>query len=593
MTEISNSKPNRFEHLKFGFLNLFRISDLEFRIFSSILLSSFFLLSSPLFAAESKHAMVATADPHSTRAALEVLQKGGNAVDAAIAAQWVLNVVEPQGSGIGGGGFFLYYEAATKHVYSFDGREAAPGDAYPEMFLDPKTGEPYPFYPSRITGGLSVGVPGVLKMLQTVHDRFGSEAISFGDLFLPAIKLARNGFPVSSRLAKLIDQEKDRLKLFPASAKIFLDTKGDALAAGAILFQPDLAGTFEWIRKDGIDIFYAGDIARDIVRAVRTAPFHPGLMSFPDLENYKVNERAPVRGSYRGYDLYSMGPPSSGGLAILQALQILELYDLSSLGRSVKGLHLLAEAQTIAFEDRSRYLGDPAYSQIPLEKLLSKNYARERSQEINWEFARNSLRGKLHNPNLEGIHTTHISIVDEQGNMVAFTTTIESVFGSGIVVPGRGFVLNNELTDFDLIKSAIRNPKSAIHPNAPEGDKRPRSSMTPTFVFRNGQPFMIVGSPGGSTIIGTVLNIIVNVIDFEMKLADAIQAPKLIHRGEFIEMESGLYQQRKILNGLGKLHHTVMLKESFGNAQVILFDLARRVITGASDPRGEGEAKGY
>lgn len=620
MLKYQISKQARFEHLKIRIYNLFRISDLGFRILFLFLLSSF--LSLPFsFAAESKHAMVATADPQATQAALEVLQRGGNAVDAAIAAQWVLNVVEPQGSGLGGGAFFLYYDALTKHVYSFDGREAAPSEAHSEMFLDPE-GKLYPYYPDRITGGLSVGVPGVLKLLETVHHRFGSRQFSFGALFDPAIAMAERGFPVSPRMARHLSQEKDRLKRFPASAQIFLHTGGEPFKSGEILFQPDLAGTFRLIQKEGISVFYTGILAGEIVKAVREAPFHPGLMKLSDLEHYSLVERRPLKGTYRSFTVYAMPPPSSGGAALIEALNILENYDLRSMNRDWKAWHVLAEAQAIAFEDRNRYIGDPAYSEIPLTRLLSKKYARTRMEEINFDFARLSIKGRVRNAaHPEGVHTSHISIVDAQGNIVSFTTTIEHTFGSAMVVPGRGFLLNNELTDFDPISdfgirnaelrnppaadrlnekrqrrfqnSALRNPHSEISPNQPESDKRPRSSMTPVIIFQKDRPVLTAGSPGGATIISTVLNLVVNVLDYEMSLADALKASKLMHRGEMVELEPGLFEQAPLAKKLRKLGHDVMMREAYGNAQAIFWDPARGVLVGESDPRGEGQASGY
>ncbi|HTL47993.1 MAG TPA: gamma-glutamyltransferase, partial [Verrucomicrobiae bacterium] len=281
---------------------------------SSKIFFAFTLLLSPAsfsFAAVSQKAMVATAEPLATQAAVETLKLGGTAADAAIAAQWVLNVVEPLSSGLGGGGFFVYYEAATRKVYTFDGRETAPAAAFPEMFLD-KQGKPYEFWPDRNTGGLPVGVPGTLRLLETVHQRFGSGKIPFGKLFEPAIAVAENGFPVSERLSAYIDGEAPRLHLFPGPRRIFLDAQGQALKPGTILKQPELAKTFQLIAEKGPSVFYEGEMAEEIVRAVRGASFHPGLMTLEDLKAYRVKEREPVKGEYRDYEIWSMGPPSSG-----------------------------------------------------------------------------------------------------------------------------------------------------------------------------------------------------------------------------------------------------------------------------------------
>lgn len=534
-------------------------------------------------------AMVATADPHATRAAYEVLQKGGNAVDAAIAAQWVLNVVEPQSSGIGGGGFFLYYDAATKRIYAFDGREKAPEESHPEMFLD-DAGKPCIFRPDCITGGRPVGVPGVLKLLQHVHERFGSKKISFAELFDRGVELAENGFPVSKRLAHFIETQKDRLQLFEASRKTFLDSFQRPLVAGTILQQPDLAATFRMIQKKGVTAFYEGEIAEAIVDAVRKSPVHPGNMKKTDMVYYDVKEREPVQGTYRGYDIFSMAPPSSGGTTLIEALNILEIYPMTSKARTADGVHLFAEAQKLAFQDRNDALGDPDFVKVPVDKLISKKFASERAQEIQMDKAAADTPLPARLPT-DASNTTHISIVDEQGNMVSFTSTIEDIFGSALMVPGWGFFLNNELTDFDI------EPKKAdgkLKANAPEGEKRPRSSMTPTFVFKQGKPVLVAGSPGGSKIIGIVLNVLINVLDFGMSLEPAMAAPRVIHRAAgSLEMEPIAYDTFELRRELERRGHSVLKVEPFGNAQVIYINPDSGVMTGASDPRGEGEAAGY
>lgn len=559
---------------------------LSLKVLPALLL---FLIQTSAFAATGEKAMVATADPHATQIALTVLQRGGNAVDAAVAAQWVLNVVEPQSSGIGGGGFFLYYEAATKRIYFFDGREKAPQDAFPEMFLK-ENGEPYPFYPDAITGGLPVGVPGTLALLERVHGQLGSKKFSFGELFLPAIELAEYGFPVSQRLSHYINEEKDRLKKFENSKEIFLTPEGEALPPGAILRQPQLAKTFKLIQREGVSVFYEGEIADAIVDAVRRSPVLPGLLRKEDLFLYQVEEREPLHGSYRGYDILTISPPSSGGTTLIEALNILEKYKLRVHGKNPDGLHLFSEAQKLAFRDRNALSGDPDFVKVPVKKLISKKFGQKRSEEIRFDTAIPTTQAAVRPLLLENTHTSHISIVDEMGNMVAFTTTIEYVFGSAITVPGYGFVLNNELTDFDLVP---RDLKGKLMPNAPEGEKRPRSSMTPTFVFKKEKPFMILGSPGGSKIIGSVLNVIVNSIDYEMSLYDAVHAPRMINRDGPIEFEEILFKDAFLKRELERRGHPVVLNPVFGNIQAIQFDADSGKIYGESDPRGEGEAAGY
>ena len=554
------------------------------------ILAVFFIQSiAPLQAATGRKAMVVTADAHATAAALEILERGGNAVDAAVAAQWVLNVVEPGSSGIGGGGFFLYYDAATKRILAFDGREKAPAEVFPEMFLD-ETGEPYPFKPERITGGLAVGVPGTLKLLKEVHDRYGTRQFSFASLFDPAIRLAEQGFPVTPRLAKYMEEEKGRLGMFEASRRIFLDENGNGIRAGQILRQQDLGATFRLIQKKGPKVFYEGEIAADIVKAVQKAPFHPGFMKRSDLKEYRVAVRQAVRGSYRGHDIFSMGPPSSGGTTFIEILHILEPYNIRTLGTRVDGYHLLSEAQKVAFQDRNRYLGDPEFSKIPLKRILSKQFAKERSDGIHFSMAIPTSQAAVRPLALEGTHTSHMSIVDAWGNAVAYTTTIEEIFGSGMVVPGRGFILNNELTDFDAVP---RDFEGKLMPNAPEGDKRPRSSMTPTFVFRRGKLVMVLGSPGGSKIIGAVLNVFIHAVDFGMPIEQAVAAPRMINRDGPIEMEPLLFNNADLRRELERRGHPLIPSEPFGNVQAIQIDPEEGILTGAGDPRGEGSAQGY
>jgi len=537
--------------------------------------------------ARAPRAMVVTAHPLATEAALDILKKGGNAADAAIVAQWVLNVVEPQSSGIGGGGFFLFYDGKTKRVYCLDGRETAPRDATPDMFLDPATGQPFPFSPSRNTGGLPVGVPGVLRLLKTAHERFSSKQFAFESLFLPAVDIAEKGFLVSSRLSRMIDGQKERLRLFPESKRIFLNAEGQALEPGTLLQQPDLAKTFKLLQQKGPSFFYEGELADAIVNTVRFAPFHPGRLTRQDLFYYTVKEREGVYGHYRGYDILTMGPPSSGGVALVEMLNILSNFDLGSMSRTAYFAHVFSEAQKLAFQDRNVYLGDPDYSKIPLSYLLSDDLAREHYTKIQANSVLPVKSGVVADPSA---HTSHISIVDEEGNMVSFTTTIEHVFGSAMVVPGYGFLLNNELTDFD---AGPFPPKEPLPPNAAGPEKRPRSSMTPLFVFKEGKPFFVGGSPGGSTIIVTMLNILVNRLDFHMTVENAVKAPKIMNRDGATELETALFVQPKLRDALTARGHTVVRNSFYGNAQVIEFDQETGELVGVSDPRGEGKAEGY
>ncbi len=527
--------------------------------------------------------MVVTANPYATRAALEILRQGGNAVDAVIAAQWVLNVVEPQGSGIGGGGFFVYFDSKTKRVHTFDGREKAPARAFPEMFLD-LSGTAMPFYPGRMTGGLPVGVPGTLKLLKRVHERFGSGKFRFEELFQPAIQLAEKGVPVFPRVAAAIENESVRLGSFESSRKIFFHPNGQPLREGNRLVQKDLARTFRTIAQKGIGAFYEGEIAQAIVDAVQKAPVLPGLLEPLDMKIYEPVERTPLRGSYRGFEIFTMGPPSSAGVALIEILNILENHEALAKGPSADAFHLLIEAQKIAFEDRSNFLADPDFVKVPLGQLLSKEYAGEKRNEINLEKARPT--GVLVQEASLEVHsnTTHVSIRDPQGNFVSYTGTIEYVFGSGMVVPGWGFVLNNELTDFDA------EPGKA---NSPAPGKRPRSSMCPLLVFRQGEPFLAMGSPGGSLIIPTVQEVLTNILDFQMPLEEAVSAPRFAARGGSVETEPGFLAKTDLVNSLRPRGHVFVLTPPFGNVQAILVDEKEKTLQGVSDPRGEGEALGY
>ncbi len=455
------------------------------------------------------------------------------------------------------------------------------------MFLD-ANGKPYPYKPDALTGGLPVGVPGILKMLLEVQGRLGSGKISFAELFKPAIRLAETGFMVSPRLANFIEEQKDRIKLFAASKKILFDVNGVPLKSGVLLVQPDLAKTFRLIQKNGISVFYQGEIGDAIVQAVRKAPFHPGYMKKEDLASYRVIERKPLRATYRNFEIMSMPPPSSGGTTLIEALHIAEPFHLDRYGPGADSIHLLSEAQRLAFRDRNRYLGDPGFVKIPVDELISKEFAKDHSQSIRFDHVLPDVPEVP--PVHENMHTSHISIVDRQGNMVAFTTTIEHVFGSALMVPGYGFFLNNELTDFEL---EPKDENGKLKANAPEGDKRPRSSMTPTFIFKEGRPVLVAGSPGGSKIIGIVLNVVVNVLDFEMPLAEAMRAPRMINRDGPVELEPALYKQEALVQNLMRRGHRVIEIPNFGNAQAIYFDREREVLVGESDPRGEGEALGY
>ena len=479
---------------------------------------------------------VATVDPDATAVGLRVLRGGGNAADAAVAAAAALGVTEPYSAGIGGGGFFLYYDAESGEVSSIDGRETAPLAMGASAFLDPTTGAPIPLAEA-VSSGLSVGTPGTPLTWQRALEEFGT--ISLAEALQGATRLARQGFVVDETFRAQTQANEARFRRFPATAELFLP--GGALPeVGSVFRNPDLARTYRLMAREGVAPFYTGRIAREIVRTARdpqeTGPaVRNGLLREIDLAAYEAPLREPTRVEYRGLDVYGMAPPSSGGTTVGEALNILEQYRLSSLPDE-QVLHTYLEAGALAFADRAKYVGDPRYVQVPLRTLLSDKYAAERACNISPTQAApkpvaagdasaydgvcptTAARGTVED-DTENISTTNLTVADKWGNVAEYTLTIEQTGGSGMVVPRHGFLLNNELTDFSTVYSET-------DPNRIQPGKRPRSSMSPTIVLKDGKPFMALGSPGGSTIITTVLQMIVNRIDLGMSIEQAIAAPR-------------------------------------------------------------------
>ena len=479
----------------------------------------------------------------STQAGITVLRHGGTAADAAVAVASTLGVTDPYVAGIGGGGYFVYYDAARHRVFTIDGRETAPAADGQDMFINPATGQPYSF-PTAVTSGLSVGVPGTLATWQRVVDRFGRFSLA-RDL-APAIDVAQRGFVVDPTFREETRENQSRFAQFSSTSDLFLP--GGALPeVGSRLRNPDLAATYLRIARDGIGALYGGTIGQDVVDAVHTLPLAPGAtlvpipgpMTLTDLRDYRTIDRDPTHVQYRGLDVYGMPPSSSGGITVGESLNILKQFDLSGMDR-VQALHHYLESTRLAFADRNRYIGDPAFVDVPQQTLLSDSFARQRAclinpaQALTSPVAPGDLNGSgdctpaLANTRAgnEGTHTNHFVVSDRWGNVVSYTNTIEQLGGSGIVVPGRGFLLNNELTDFNFAPTQ----GSAPDPNLPAAGKRPRSSMSPTIVLRDGKPFLAIGSPGGASIITTVLQILLNRIDFGMTLPEAIAAPRASQR---------------------------------------------------------------
>jgi gamma-glutamyltranspeptidase/glutathione hydrolase len=471
-----------------------------------------------------KH-MIAAANPYATEAGLEILRQGGSAVDAAIAAQMVLTLVEPESSGIGGGAFMLLYDKKTNRVTSFDGRETAPASATPTMFLD-ANGKPRAHFDA-VPGGLSVGIPGDIAMFEMAHKKYGK--LPWAKLFAPAIRLSEKGFKVTGKLAAEI-REFPQMAQMPDFKAYFYHKDGTPLAEGEVKKNPELAKTLRLIAKGGSKAFYSGPIAKAIVDKVNNAPVNRTTMTLADLANYRAVEREPVCGPYRTYKICSMGPPSSGGIAILQILGMLERFNETQLKpNSLSEVHLSAEASRLAYADRAKYLGDPEVVNVPIAGLIDRNYLRDRSKLIDEKRDMGTATAGTppmkradyapqRTPQLPG--TSHLSIVDDNGQVVSMTTTIEFAFGSEMMAAG--FMLNNELTDFSF--EAERDGKPVA--NAPGPGKRPMSAMAPTIVFKpDGKFWISTGSPGGPVIIAYVAESLIALIDGHMTPQQAAALP--------------------------------------------------------------------
>ncbi|PSW42205.1 gamma-glutamyltransferase [Photobacterium leiognathi] len=530
--------------------------------------------------------MIATANKYASEAGADVLSKGGNAVDAMITAQLVLGLVEPQSSGIGGGGFLVYWDNDNNQMTTFDGRETAPFAATPRLFQD-NQGKPLKFYDA-VVGGRSVGTPGTIKLLWRSHEQYGK--LAWKSLFLPAIKLAKEGFVVSPRLAAMIEKDANNLSRYPATKAYFFDNDGNPIKAGTKLTNPAYANTLLQIADYGPKAFYQGDIARDIVATVQQAEGNPGVLNTMDLASYSVKQREPICAPYRQYKVCGMGPPSSGALTLGQILAMLNHYPLDKLGAdNVESWRLIGDASRLAFSDRSRYMADSDYVPMPTRGLLDPAYLAQRAALLQGKQALtkvepgsppwNHAQKQTSNEALELPSTTHLSIVDEEGNVVSLTSTIENSFGSRLMV--RGFLLNNELTDFSF-RSQIDGVPVA---NRIEPGKRPRSSMTPTIVMKDNQPVLTIGSPGGSQIIGYVAKTLVAYLDWGMDLQQAINLPNMNNRFGTFELEQDTAATAWAPK-LEKLGYKTQIKDLNSGIQAI--SIAPDLLTGAADPRREG-----
>src|SRR5664279_3121175 len=524
--------------------------------------------------------MVVAQESRAARIGIEILDRGGNAVDAAVAVGFALAVTYPRAGNIGGGGFMVIHLAKDNRDVAIDYRETAPSAATATMFLDVK-GEPDP-KKSR-DSALSIGVPGTVAGLALAHRKYGSGKLSLADLIAPAIRLAQQGFPVEDDTADSLPKAHERLARWPSSAGIFLNG-GQPLQTGDRLLQFDLADTLKAIAQDGPRAFYQGRIAAQIAASVRGAG---GIMTVDDLKNYRAVERAPVRGTYRGYDIVSMPPPSSGGVHLIEMLNILEGYDLGKLGRGAPSLHMMIEAMKRAYADRAVFMGDPDAVKMPVAGLISKKYAETLRAEITSK-ATPAADIRAGNPaDYEGKNTTHFSVIDRDGNAVSNTYTLNFSYGLGLVADGTGVLLNNELDDFTA-KPGTANAYGLVgfNANLPGPGKRPLSSMTPTIVLKDGKPFLVTGSPGGSRIISAVLQVITNVIDFHMPIDQAVSPPRLHHQWQPDEVVAEPGFAPDVIVALEARGHRIVPTGPFTSATSI--EVTPSGYIGAADPRTRG-----
>ncbi len=538
--------------------------------------------------AYAKNVMVSSASMLASEVGASTLQAGGNAVDAAIATAFALAVTWPSAGNIGGGGFLVYH-GDDGTATTFDFREKAPMAATERMYLglDGKV-----VNNSNHFGPLAVGVPGTVAGLYLAHQRLGSMAWS--DLVQPAVELARNGIPITYSLQTGFERSASRLRQYPASARKFFKADGSFYRLGETWVQPDLAHTLELIRDHGADGFYRGE------NAERFAGFMAdigGLITEEDLAAYEAKEREPIRGSYRGYDIVSMPPPSSGGVGIVQMLNILEGFDLAAMGHnSADYLHVLTESMRRAYSDRAEHLGDPDFNEaMPLDRLLDKDYASELRASIDMT-QKSESSPELFAQVYESEETTHFSVADKDGNMVSLTYTLEFGYGSAITVAGGGYLLNNELGDFNAVPGVTDlRGQIGTAPNLVAAEKRPLSSMTPTIVAHDGKPLFAVGSPGGKTIINTTMQVILNVIDHGFNIAEAIEAGRIHHQWlpDITSIESNALSA-DTLNSYQNRGHQTRERDSQGAAMGVYYDRDQDLFLGAADSRrGDGGAVGY
>ncbi len=528
-----------------------------------------------------EHGMVSSQEALATRAGVEILKQGGNAVDAAVAVGFSLAVTLPRAGNLGGGGFMLVHLAQSNKTIAIDYREMAPSQAHKDIFLD-ENGDP----DSRLSRehGLAVGVPGTVMGMELALQKYGT--MTMKQVTAAAIKMAKEGIEVTPDLSTSLTGLKKRLVKWPSSAEIFYKADGSDYRVKDTLKQPELAHSITLIAANGSKGFYQGETAQKIVSAVQGAG---GIMTLEDLKNYRVVERKPVQGDYRGYQVISMPPPSSGGIHIIEMLNMLEQFPIDKLGHNTAAtLHLMTESMKRAYADRSEYLGDPDFYKVPVQALISKDYAKKLASQIKTNKATPSRDIKPGNlVPYESNQTTHYSVVDQWGNAVSNTYTLNFSYGSGLVAKGTGILLNNEMDDFSA-KPGTPNGYGLVggEANAVEGNKRPLSSMSPTIVMKEGKPFIVTGSPGGSRIITTTMQVIMNVIDHDLNIAEATAAPRIHHQWlpDVLRVERSL--NRDTIELLEAKGHKVKVNNAIGSTQSIM--VTEQGIFGASDPRRAG-----
>lgn len=526
-----------------------------------------------------KNGIVSAQERQAAEIGRDILTKGGNAVDAGVAVAFALAVTLPRAGNIGGGGFMLIHDAESGDTKAIDYREMAPSDASRDMFLD-EAGEADST--KSLQSGAASGVPGTVAGMRMALDTYGS--MDWAEVIAPAIQLAEEGISVTPELADSLEASRGELMAYPDSAAIFFKPDGTGWRPGELLIQADLAQTLRTVAEHGPDGFYKGAVAENITKAIQAAG---GPMTVEDLAAYKPVLREPVRGTYRGYDIVSMPPPSSGGVHLIQILNTLEGYPIGPLGHnSAETIHLMAEAMKLAYADRSEYLGDPDFVDVPIEALTSKDYAASLREKIGALATPAAMIAPGDLGPYESDQTTHFSIVDKEGNAVSNTYTINLDYGSGLVAGGTGVLMNNEMDDFSA-KPGVPNAFGLIggEANAIEARKRPLSSMIPTLVLKDGEVWLATGSPGGARIITTTLQVIMNIIDHGMNVAEASTAPRVHHQWlpDELRVEEGIsVDTLRLLSARG---HTIAEKPVMGSTQTIMRDVASGALLGASDPR--------